>query len=226
MSSETSQHNDGDIAVPERFLAHVYLSDGPREEAERLTERVADFLMLYGYEFETGWEIRQGSWIAAATAFLSKAAELINFKRVQDSVITLLGGQPQGMSSESGADMAARLIEALDGKANSAVIDAGCMMFMKVPDGDGGHSIVAKRLTRSDRETIDRHPELLTDPEAMLHKLGFDARVRHNLERPQLAATKMQSALEQLETAKQQANTSGDAAQHFRARPRGMSPAG
>ncbi len=165
-----------DIAVPRKFQAHLYLTEGPREDAERLSKSVADFLNVFGYEFDNRWRIRQGSWIAEADVQLAGEAEPDSLRAQSEQVLATLAGRGTGSPGRA-ARQAGLMLQTLEGMKGMAALDCGSLLFIKCDDAEGRPQLTGRLLSEDDRRRLDAEPALRTDPEALL-RLGYDAKLK------------------------------------------------
>ncbi|PKU21958.1 hypothetical protein [Telmatospirillum siberiense] len=171
----------------------LYLAEGSRENCERLSEFVAEFLESDGIFLAAGWDIRRGSWIATAALKLVEILTPGVMERTYQHVLDLFAGDDKNSATRN-AQMLNKLAPML-AEGGKVVLDLGRTLVVSERQPNGKLNIVVKQLSESDRDTINRNPQYLRSPSLLLAKLGQDARVRHNRSHQPLDVTEFEADL-------------------------------
>lgn len=156
-----------------------YLSGGPKEESEEIFDIAAELASELGYDLTVQGDLKSGSWFQ--DIFLSGKKALAN-KEVQARVAAMedaLFGHANIDVDLKVVEMTAKLVTALsENDSHAAVVDSGLFLFIKLSDGSGGYDIFAKRLTLSDRATLNEDPTIVQTPAAVLDRLKDARKIR------------------------------------------------
>jgi len=154
---------------------NIYLDTNDNNLIYTAYQSVLDFLTEIGFETSVDFKARKGSWFKRWIAN-SKAAmtsdEVINRLREAEYAVevnTIL--KPQSEVEKNQSEALVAILSSLQGIHNAAV-RIGSLIVVKVTSPSGEVSVQTRTLSIAELHIINKHPELLQQPQQILAALN------------------------------------------------------
>jgi hypothetical protein len=164
----------GSESIRQMIPVHIYINEDDPNRIYTIYQSVLDFLEVLGFETTIDFEARKGSWLKD---WISTSKKAMTSKEVTDrlkeaeyavEVNTIL--KPQSEVEKNQSEALLNILKSLEG-THHGVIRIGSLLVVKVTSKDGEVNVQVRTLNILELHTLNRHPELLNQPQHILSEL-------------------------------------------------------